>query len=251
VDRDRGLWITWYDLPAAGRDEHLAWLHGTYMPKVLKRPGVLHGAHYAVEKVPPTSRRRYTTDTSVPTGSDYILVFGAESADVFSDRAERYASGAPGRFDAELTGEDRGMLAMRQGERATLVAEAARTDGPEAARREPGLLPSPCIQIGSYNLGSTAAEAELLAWYADWRMPALGKMPGCVAVRRFVSVVGWAKHGVFYEFASAEARKKHWPTLASSYPEMEAWSNRFIPSLTHAPGSANPAHRIWPPVTQR
>lgn len=245
---DRGLWITWYDLPAEGRDAHLAWLHGTYLPKLLKRPGVLHGAHYAIEKLPPTARRRYTNDASVPTGSDYILVIGAESADVFSAGAEVFVKGAPSKLDAGLTDEDRKMLAMRRGERTTLVAEAARVDGPEAGRREPGMTLSPCIQIGSYNTGSTEVERELLSWYADWRMPALSRMPGCVAVRRFVSVVGWAKHGVLYEFVSAEARRKNWPTLASSYPEMEAWSNRFIPNLTHAPGSANPAHRIWPPV---
>jgi len=29
---------------------------------------------------------------------------------------------------------------------------------------------------------------------------------------------------------------------------MEAWTNRFIPKLTHAPGSPNVARRIWPPV---
>jgi hypothetical protein len=242
------LWITWYDLPADGRDAHLAWLHGIYLPKVLKRPGVLHGAHYAVEKLPPTSRRRYTNDTSVPTGSDYILLFGAETPDVFSAGADAFVKGAPDRFDAELTDEDRKMLAMKIGERVALVTEAARVDGPEAGQREPGMLLSPCIQVGSYNTGSTEVETELLSWYADWRMPALSKMPGCVGVRRYVSAVGWAKHGVLYEFVSREARSKYWPTLASSYPEMEAWSNRFIPNLTHAPGSANPAHRIWPPV---
>ena len=44
---DRAFWITWYDLPDAGRDEYLAWLHGAYLPAMLKRPGYLWGAHYA------------------------------------------------------------------------------------------------------------------------------------------------------------------------------------------------------------
>ena len=28
-------------------------------------------------------------------------------------------------------------------------------------------------------------------------------------------------------------------------PEMKAWSKRLVPKLTHAPGSANLARRIW------
>src|ERR1700716_437241 len=44
---DRGLWITWYDLPDGGRDAYFSWLHGTYLPGLLKRPGYLWAAHYA------------------------------------------------------------------------------------------------------------------------------------------------------------------------------------------------------------
>src|ERR1700676_884051 len=44
---DRGLWITWYDLPMDGRDAYFSWLHGTYLPGLLKRPGYLWAAHYA------------------------------------------------------------------------------------------------------------------------------------------------------------------------------------------------------------
>ena len=34
---DRGLWITWYDLPESGRDAYLIWLHESYLPALLKR----------------------------------------------------------------------------------------------------------------------------------------------------------------------------------------------------------------------
>ena len=44
---DRGLWATWYDLPVEGRDAYLNWLHATYLPALLKRPGYLWAAHYA------------------------------------------------------------------------------------------------------------------------------------------------------------------------------------------------------------
>jgi hypothetical protein len=247
---DRGLWITWYDLRADFREEHLAWLHGDYIPKLLKHPGFLYAAHYAIEKTPPTARRRHTQDASVPTGSEFILIVGAQSVDAFSVGAETYVTGAPSRFEADLSKQDREMLAMRSGPRGVLAAESVRIEGPEAGQREPGSLLAPCIQVGSYNTANPDVEAELLSWYADFRMPALSRMPGCIAVRRFMAVVGWAKHGVIYEFVSREARAQHWPSLARDHPEMEEWSNRLIPHLTHAPGSASPAHRIWPPVAQ-
>ena len=63
-------------------------------------------------------------------------------------------------------------------------------------------------------------------------------------MRKLVSVSGWAQHGVIYEFVSLEARNKYVPTLAAAYPEMEAWTNAFIPQLTHSFGSPHIAQRI-------
>src|SRR3954463_13813579 len=47
---DKALWISWYDLSATMRDEHLAWVHEVYIPKLLQRTGVLWSAHYASAK---------------------------------------------------------------------------------------------------------------------------------------------------------------------------------------------------------
>lgn len=245
---DRALWIAWYNLPDAGRDAYLSWLHGTYIPKLLKHPGIVSAAHYASEKITIPPRIRHTDDPAVPSGNDYILIFGGESSHAFSKGTQAFASQAPSKLDADLTVEDRKMLALRISERVSIFAEEARIDGPEAKQREGETALSPCIQIGSFNGGSSEAEDELLAWYADWRMPALKKLPGCVGMRKLVSVSGWAQHGVIYEFVSLEARNQYIPTLAASYPEMEAWTNGFIPKLTHAFGSPHIAQRIWPPV---
>ena len=46
------LWITWYDLAPASRDEYLQWLHQRYMPLLVARPGVMWAAHYAAEERP-------------------------------------------------------------------------------------------------------------------------------------------------------------------------------------------------------
>jgi hypothetical protein len=63
-----------------------------------------------------------------------------------------------------------------------------------------------------------------------------------------VSVSGWAKHAVLYEFASLEAREENMPKLRTIYQEEGEWSNRFVPKLVHAPSSPVAGTRLWPPV---
>ena len=86
---DRGYWITWYDLPEAGRQEYLDWLHTSYISELLKAPRVLSGAHYqSLEKVqhPGTKGRlSHTSNDEVPTGDRYILIITGEDAHAFSN----------------------------------------------------------------------------------------------------------------------------------------------------------------------
>ncbi len=243
---DRGLWVTWYDLPGKDREAHLAWLHGTYIPRILKRPGLLHAAHYANAGVPPVPHLKHTKDASIPAGNEYVLIFGAESPYAFTRGWESFAKGAPSKLDEGLTAEDRKMLAMRSGERVAFLTEEAKADGPEAGKREGKMTLAPCIQLGSFN--AEGVEDELMSWYGDWRIPALSKLPGCMAIRKLVSVSGWAKHIVLYEFSSYEERDKHLPTLRTLYPEAVAWTNEFTPKLLHAPQSPVVCRRLWPPI---
>lgn len=248
---DRGLWISWYDLPENGRDAYLAWAHCTYIPRLLERPGLLWAAHYCSEVSPRQAgvapgapgRLRHTDDPSVPTGNAYILLFGAETPHAF-------AGPTPRDPHAGLPQEDRRMLAMRIGERMNVMVDEDRIGGPEAARRKAHEALSPCIQLGTFNAGN-ADEDEILAWYAQWRLPSMNKLPGCVGIRKLVSVSGWAKHGVLYEFASLEARNAHFPDHEKANPEMDAWTDRLVRKLVHAPGSPNLAHRIWSAVSDR
>jgi len=237
---DKACWIAWYNLPASGRDAYLEWAHERYMPMVLDRPGVLWGAHYASEEnVIPLGggkgRVRHAKPDSVPAGDRYILIFGAAQAHAF-------AHPNPLRFHAELPQTDRAMLAMREGARMNVMLEEARAHGPESP--EHPLAPSPCIQLGSFNSGSLEEEDEMLAWYARWRLPSMKAVPGCVRVRKLVSVSGWAKHACCYEFTSLAARNAHFVHYERSNPEMEAWSKRVVRNTVHAPGSANVARRI-------
>ena len=240
---DRALWITWYDLRESGRDAYLAWLHRAYIPWQLERPGFLWAAHYASEEkivyAGAKGRLKNMNDGSVPTGSRFILLFGGEHANVFADPM-------PGELQANLPEAEKKMLSTRTGERFNIMIEQARVNGPEADLRDPATALSPCIQLGSFNAGPAPGdEQNLIGWFAQSRLPSMTKMPGSVRTRKLVSVCGWAKHAVLYEFASVAARNEifvHYEEKTD--PVMAKWSDRIVRSLSHAPGSPNVAHRI-------
>jgi hypothetical protein len=86
---------------------------------------VLWAAHYASAKVPPLPRIRYTDDKSVPGGTDYILMFGAGNSHPFAKDVRVYAGSTPRKPDADLSEEDRKMLALRIGERINIMVDMA------------------------------------------------------------------------------------------------------------------------------
>ena len=236
---DRGIWVSWYDLPEDGRDAYLAWVREVYMPRLLKQPRYLWAAHYAA--VDKGDIRVHTDDPSVPAGTRYFLLVGAEDADAFGNPV-------PSALHASLPPESRKMLAMRIGERTNILAEAGRVEGPAAKDYQGAAGPGPCIQLGSYNC-PWQHEEEMLAWYAQARMPAMATTPGGgIRIRKLASVAGWAKHAVLYEFASVAARN-HYFTAHKDRPDMKPWLDWVARWLTHAPGSSSLGHRIWPAVS--
>lgn len=242
---DRALSLCWYDLPDAARDAYLEWLHGSFMAKLARRPGVLWAAHYEVRKYDIPPRVRHTTDPAVPRGNDYVLLLGAASSHAFARpvdfwRKQDAACAAP-----DLDETDRRMLALRGSVRESIMTEEARVDGPAHATRPAGGVPAPCIQLGSFR-GDETAEQELLSWYARWRMPAFSELPGGVGLRKLVSVAGWAHHGVIYEFTSFDARVAAMKEMAARYPDMAEWTEQCVPRLTHAFGSPHICVRLWP-----
>ena len=236
--RDLGLWVTWYDLPEAGRSDHLAWLHDTYIPRLLKQPGYLWAAHYSSIADPTASRVKHTNDPAVSTGSAYILVVGAEDSNVFGNPA-------PDELHAALSQEQKKMLAMRTGERMNIFAEAARVTGPGAKDYKDGMTLAPCIQFGTYNI-DTRKEVDVLAWYTQLQMPNMTVAPGCIRTRKLASVSGWAKMGILYEFASVDIRLKTFGAGRGG-GQPHKWQGTAS-ELIHAPGSPNVARRIWPPA---
>ena len=76
--------------------------------------------------------------------------------------------------------------------------------------------------------GMSRDEDEIARWYAQWRLPSMQEVRGCVRVRTLISIAGWAKHACLYEFASLAARNENFVYYERSHPEMEAWSVRVV-----------------------
>jgi hypothetical protein len=236
---DRSLWITWYDLPADGRDDYLAWLHDSYMPRLLERPGIVSATHYAAEHQPQQTAkkkpRRHPPAGSVPDGYHYILIVGAANPHVF-------AQPVPRDFHATLPADERALLARRRGESVNIMVEEARIEGHDTAHRTSALTLSPCIQLGRFVHDD---DEELLKWYAQWRMPSMTQMPGCVGVRKLVSVAGWAKHAILQEFVSLEIRNRNFVDHErKNHPDKAEWSEKVTGMVMHGPGSPTVACRI-------
>jgi hypothetical protein len=238
---DRGLWISWYDLPDSGRDNYLAWLHRTYLPSLLKRPGYLWAAHYATRGSGGSAQIHHTEDPKVPSGFHYILIVGVTDALVFGNPI-------PSAIHASLPEEGRKMLAMRAGERVNLMTEAGSCEGGAKKSYKEGLTGAPYIQIGSFNC-PVEYEEEMHAGYVQKRLPAMCETASCIRTRKLNSVAGWAKHGILYEFASQEGFDHDYEAANAKSP-LGTNGHSVVPMLVHAPGGPNSAVRVWPPVSK-
>jgi hypothetical protein len=134
------------------------------------------------------------------------------------------------------------MIGRRISPRRCIFVEVSRVDGPAIKTRAPGITPGPTIQLGSFNINALENEDELNTWYSRSRLRLMAPMTGCVGARKLVSISGWAKHAILYEFLSIEARDQYFVD-----PDRE-WSNRVVANLIHAPGSPSLGTRIWPPA---
>jgi hypothetical protein len=245
---DRGFWISWYDLPTERVEPYLAWLHGSYIPKILSKPGVLWGAHYKTLQTASGGHMHRTKDPTVPNGSDYVLVFGGESTTTFTKGRDAFLRNEPAKLDLDLSADDKAALALRLGERQCVPTEEIRV---HANGRKPSgdiMKPGPYIQLGSFNC-PRESEEQLLAWYADFRLPAVQGAPEFIGARKLLATSGWVKHVIMYEFTSRNGRELAQKEVERRFPDGIRWTETFIPALTHAPRSPVLAEHIWPPVT--
>lgn len=243
---DQGIRIVWYDLEEQNQDTYLDWLHNKYLPEVLARPGILWAAHYKIIKSDKTVTKlsgfvgRPDDFDDIPQGSEYALLIGAGSPHVFFQP----------NFDRldEGTQETQEMLAYQQQRRKVVGVEQARVNGPAMDQRVPDSTPAPFIQLGHFRVRSVEEEFDLSEWYAAYRLPAIARMEGAIAARKLVTVSGWAKHVVLYEFVSEEAHHVNFMGHEILAFEDGEWTNRVVKYTAHAPGSPSIGARIWPAV---
>ena len=226
------------------QEQYLEWLHDTYIPKLLKYPAhTLGGALQDATSRSSRCRGCATRRKRCPGDIAYIFLLGAEDAHAFSALTPYNQKG-------KVDPADQKMLDMRVGERLNIFTEEGARRRPDAKEREGQYTPAPCIQFGSFNAGAPEDEDELLAWYADYRLPAMGEIPSSIGMRKLASVSGWAKHGVMYEFTSLEARAKNFRAHEAKNKKTADWTEEVIAKLVHAPGSPNVARAHLSPVPQ-
>ena len=244
---DRGIWATWYDLPAEGREEALAWIHEIYIPQMLSRPEILWGAHLQCEtresrkEHHATRPRLLRPPDTVPIGNDYLLIFGAPTAHAFFDPS-------PKEMEEGESAEGKEVLGRRLNTRMCVFTEVARVDGPEVGERAPDLTPGPIVQLGSFTPKDEESEEALCAWFTKGRLPTQEKMAGGIGARKLVSVCGWAKHAIMYEFVSMELTRKNFYGHDNQFPDKREWTDRIVTNVAHAPNSPSLGTRIWPPI---
>jgi hypothetical protein len=161
-------------------------------------------------------------------------LFGAEDPHVF-------VAPAAAEIKETLSAGERRLLGLQTAARSAIFTEAGRVDGPSAALRAPGITPGPVIQFGTFNINALENETDMNAWYARSRLPLVARGEGNLGARRLVSISGWPKHGILYEFASLAVAEKN-------LVDTSEWSRKVVDNLVHAPHSPTLGVRIWPPA---
>jgi hypothetical protein len=242
---DNGIWATWYDLDDGERDAHLAWLHREYLPWLRQRPGFAWVAHYANEggghAMRDLGNMLVRPGDEVPRGGQFLLLAGAPSPHAF------FAKGIL--TDA---GPFASQLAQRRNMLRAIFVEEARVDGPESGTRPAGGPPGPAIQMGAFRISSVEEEFRLGAWYAQYRLPSIARTPGAIGARKLISVAGWPKNAILYEFVSLAARLEHFELPQEKLAlDPNEWTGKVVRTTIHIPGSPVIGSRSWPPLEAR
>lgn len=242
--QDRAIWAVWYDLDDSERERYLAWAHREYLPYLARQPGRDWVAHYRYEgggaQMNDIKKNvvSHAASDEVGQGSQYVVLIGAPSVHTFFDP-----------FFDDLAPPGQEMLGLRQGVRTVVFSEEARVDGPSLASAAGHSVPAPAIQMGTLRARSVEAEFDLIRWYAQYRLPSMAKMTGCVRTRKLTAVAGWARHGILYEFESLAMRLQHFEQGHESLAlDPNHWTNKITRASVHAPGSPFIGTRIWSSV---
>ena len=242
---DTGIWATWYDVDDSKREDLHDWMHRTYLPFLKQLPGISWVAHYEEKGGGPGMKKlgaqvpRPSED--IGSATQFLVLVGAATPQVFY---------RPLIFNVEKKEEFREELAKRRGTRSAIFSEQTRVNGPSAESRTPGTTPGPAIQMGAFCMATLEQEIDLGCWYAQYRLPFMAQVPSCITARKLLSISGWAKHSILYEFTSLEGRMED---FEEGHEELaldpKQWTGRIVQGTIHAPGSPTVGERIWPPLS--
>ena len=236
----------WFDLDEAGRAETMDWLHTAYLPAVQACAGVGWVGHYAIVDIPKRGfikgapERVETTDPNLPTGSENVILTAGLSAEVFFGQ-----DNALDRLN-ETHSDD---LAKLQNYRSSVFLEEQVINSPEQRAAPYGMGPPPAMQLGHYNTNRPEDDEELARWYRGERFSRVSVTPGMVRGRKMLSISGWGKHGVLWEFTDLPEGDYSFEHRFVTADRNENWQGRHVLEyVTHCYGSPSAGRRVWPPL---
>jgi len=242
---DTAIKAEWYDLDNADREPFLAWLHERHLPALQARPGFIWIGHY--DRAPQTGTsnppgypvRVEIDDPAVPRGSQYMLVTAAATPDVFFDPNH------PQTPDSATAA----MLDKRRQYRFGIFLEETRVSGPDWYRHLSGTAAPPAIQLGNYQTRDPGFDLDLALWYRQMKLPQVTRARGCIGARKLISIAGWARHGILYEFMEMDPSEENFEQRFRDAGLNERWTGRHVLQMViHAPNGPHAGRRIWPPL---
>lgn len=235
----------WFDLEDAHRAGTTDWLHSTYLPAVRATSGVGWVGHYKCVAFPPkrfiegAPDRVETTDPTVATGWQNVILTAALSAEVFFGQNNALE---------QLNATHANSLAKLRNYRSSVFLEEQVINSPEQRAAPYGMGPPPAMQIGHYNTNTPKDDEELARWYRGERFSRVSVTPGMVRGRKMLSIAGWGKHGVLWEFTDLPDGDYSFEHRFVAADREENWQGRHVLEyVTHCYGSPSTGRRVWPP----
>lgn len=236
----------WFDLADDTRADVWAWLHSEFLPALQNASGIAWVGHYDIVKqsdrpyIPGGPAKHETDDPAVPPGWQNVILTAATSPEVF------FGPGNP----VDALGETHAdRLSACENYRTAVFIEEQWVNGPEQRALPYGMGPPPAMQIGNYNTHSFEDDFELARWYRAERFPRVSVTRGMIRGRKLLSIAGWPKHGVLWEFSELEEGETSFEHRFIEADREENWQGRHVLDyVIHAPNSPNVGRRVWPMV---
>ena len=234
----------WFDLREEEHNSVCSWMHDAYFPALRSAQGVAWVGHYNIVEQPDkpyidgAPNKKEIEDPLVPTGWQNVVLTAAASLEVFF--------GPDNAVDA-LEQKHTNKLADRQNYRTAVFIEEQVINSPEQRTLPYGMGPPPAMQLGNYNANLPEDEFELARWYRAERFPRVSVSRGMIRGRKLLSVAGWPKHGVLWEFTELPENEYSFEPRFIEADRGEEWHGRHVLEyVTHAPGSPHAGRRVWP-----